>query len=676
MTSFRERNNIASKKSYEKALENKYALEYEYEIIRQHRLLPNTEVWHWSNIPEDYLYEAGYITDYNKHRLERLISKKEFTPGINRLKDFGVDGLARVKQDDGSYIFSALQAKYYISRNVTASDIGSFLVVQMSLNIKDNRSKGYLYTASKLQHDLNGFIMNPSFPIQHVLHSWTHPDKRQITDTIQKIKECNLPLRPYQVESINNLKNKEGINALHIPCRMGKTLIAGHILKHKKPSIIIAIAPLKISVKNLQDRLECFIPDYKKLIVDSDIEGTTDESIIINFLKDNTNIIIYTTYKSFINILYNIFIIEDNQDIINSTFILADEIHNASDVECNIINKFHNGLVMSATYPDNLNIDINEKIYVPFSLGINEGYLVDYSIWLPQFTYIDNHASIDIDIPSNFSEYSSDLTAKALYLAVVMLKTGSRRCIAYMSNIEECDTFNKILASVFEEYHGLDIWVNKIDSTIEHIDREKILNNFQNENDNVYHIITSVRILDEAIDVPRCDSIFIGNVSENGSSIRFMQRCMRSSTIDPRNPNKHNNIILWTDEWDKCIDILELLRESDPEYNKKIKITSTIYNKQGSKENNIQILSEIDKFNKWDTIRCINSWEKRRLEWIEFRNNNNKNPSQMSNDKYERQLAKWQGTQRNNYKNNEKYMTLERIRLLEEETPGWVWKNI
>lgn len=165
-------------------------------MVKKHRLLPNTEVWHWSNIPEDYLYEAGYITDYNKHRLERLISKKEFISGINRLKDFGVDGLARVKQDDGSYIFNALQAKYYLSRNVTTSDIGSFLVTQIALNIKDNRSKGYLYTSSKLQHDLNGFIMNPSFPIQHVLHSWTHPDKRQITDTIQKIKECEFPPSP------------------------------------------------------------------------------------------------------------------------------------------------------------------------------------------------------------------------------------------------------------------------------------------------------------------------------------------------------------------------------------------------------------------------------------------------------------------------------------------------
>jgi hypothetical protein len=59
MSSLRERNNIASKKSYEKALENKYAIEYEHEMVKQHRLIPNSEVWHWSNIPEDYLYDAG-----------------------------------------------------------------------------------------------------------------------------------------------------------------------------------------------------------------------------------------------------------------------------------------------------------------------------------------------------------------------------------------------------------------------------------------------------------------------------------------------------------------------------------------------------------------------------------------------------------------------------------------
>ena len=77
MSTFRERNNLASKKSYEKSLEKQYATDYEYETVRKHAETSVTEVCHWSVTPEDWLYEAGYITDYNKYRLERLIAKKK-----------------------------------------------------------------------------------------------------------------------------------------------------------------------------------------------------------------------------------------------------------------------------------------------------------------------------------------------------------------------------------------------------------------------------------------------------------------------------------------------------------------------------------------------------------------------------------------------------------------------
>ena len=162
---------------------------------------------------------------------------------------------------------------------------------------------------------------------------------------------------------------------------MGKTLIAGHILKHKNPPLIIVIAPLKISVKNLQDRLDCFLSGYKKLLIDSDTEGTTDETIITKFLKDDGIKVLYSTYTSFINIIGNIFNSDNNEYILDNTFILVDEVHNVGDEECGLISQFNQGLVMSATYPDNLSLDINETFYVPFSLGILRGYYCKNTIF-------------------------------------------------------------------------------------------------------------------------------------------------------------------------------------------------------------------------------------------------------------------------------------------------------
>ena len=172
MTDLRKRNNMASKICYEKKIEKEHADAYEYEIVRQHSLLPDTIAWHWSNVPEECLYEAGYITDFNKVRLERLMNKKEKKEG-NRLKDYGLDGVAKTGN-----VYSGLQAKLYRDKSVCASDIGSFLAVQMSLILYNPLSKGYLYTTYKLQLDLQEFVLNPSYPIRHVLHKWEYPDGR------------------------------------------------------------------------------------------------------------------------------------------------------------------------------------------------------------------------------------------------------------------------------------------------------------------------------------------------------------------------------------------------------------------------------------------------------------------------------------------------------------------
>ena len=43
------------------------------------------ESYLWQNVPEQTLYDAGLITDYNEHRLKRKTTK------INPLRDVGID---------------------------------------------------------------------------------------------------------------------------------------------------------------------------------------------------------------------------------------------------------------------------------------------------------------------------------------------------------------------------------------------------------------------------------------------------------------------------------------------------------------------------------------------------------------------------------------------------------
>lgn len=541
-------------------------LAYEHAVVRRHSYLFGHTTRHWLDVPENWLFESGYINNFSEERQKRLMYKKK--PSTNRARDFGFDGMSRLSINEDEHIYFGIQAKYYAPpKLVRCEDIGTFMAMQLNLTTRNNKSKGYLYTFGRLQPDLRCNVANPAYPIQHIRFPWTQSDK--------EIKEVEFKLRPYQIEAINFLKNKVGINGLNIPCRMGKTVIASHIIKDIDSKIIIAIAPLKVSVENLHERLSS---NRKALLVDSDYYGTTDIENIKNFLENKEDKkIIYTTYKSAIDIISK-FSFE------NDTFILVDEVHNATDDICEFIGKFSRGLVLSATLPEDLNIELNEVYKMSFADAISGGYVVDYNLWLPYLIRkADGTTTPDVEIPIEFGHYEAELTAKVFYLTTVMLKTGSRRCIVYLNRQEDCDTFNVICKDVFDKYHGLDIWVDKIDANVTSTKRKDILKTFQEGNMSKIKLISSVRILDEAIDIPLCDSVFITNVGEKSSDIRMMQRSQRCSTKVDEYPGKINNIFLWASGWEKCIASLELLREADPKFFKKVRIADANYDKSGEK---------------------------------------------------------------------------------------------
>ena len=49
------------------------ALQYEYQVVDEHTKKFNQITWHNYVIPEDVYHESGYINDFNRIRLERII---------------------------------------------------------------------------------------------------------------------------------------------------------------------------------------------------------------------------------------------------------------------------------------------------------------------------------------------------------------------------------------------------------------------------------------------------------------------------------------------------------------------------------------------------------------------------------------------------------------------------
>jgi len=394
-----------------------------------------------------------------------------------------------------------------------------------------------------------------------------------------KNNETQLELRPYQKEAIKVILGP-GRKVLDITCGLGKTLIAGHILKESNYEKIICIAPLRISIEQLMERITPFLPKYKHILVDS--EGTTDENIIKKFIIENKNFVIYSTYKSFINILNNI--------LIGNEYLIVDEVHNALNM-IEIFNKYFNILFMSATIPEEFYESMKEiKTIYKYNMmdGIKNGYICEYEIYLP---YIENN------IESNY-----DWNIKCNFLINGLLKTGSKRCIVYLKNCNECDIFINIIKN-----NNLNIYCEKIDTNVNVKERTKILQDFQSNLNYDLYMIASVRILDESIDIPKCDSEFITYVGDKNSDIRTVQRLQRGGRLDDENPLKKNNLFIWTEDWSKAIDALVLIKDTDIEFHKKIKIINykNIVINHDHDYNKSKIEEKTNEFRKYLEIKCL-----------------------------------------------------------------------
>ena len=363
---------------------------------------------------------------------------------INPFRDIGFDGMAR-KYDEktGKYTYFGIQSKHHKS-SIGMGKIGTFYIKQRSLFRKDKSSIGYLYHISKLsitlRHELKdakaceGFvIINHNIEDEFEYSSITAEDEYSTT-----ISEIDYILLPHQDENLNDLKSLKGKVLYNAICGSGKTVVCGHLLRHLLPKTIIVLAPLRITVENLYTRFPPFLEDYEILIVDSDNVGTTDENKIRNFLNNDKNKVIFTTFKSAKDILSDI--LEYPRDY---QYIIIDECHNVTPKKVKLIefiNRFENGLGLTATPYNNIDqvINFDGRVTYSFTEGIEQGVICDYQIWLPLITDEE-------DLPIEVKDLPEDLTKKSLFLSNSMLQTGSRKCIVYCANIQECNDFANIL---------------------------------------------------------------------------------------------------------------------------------------------------------------------------------------------------------------------------------------
>lgn len=601
--------------------------EYEKSMILKHQKEFNHITYHWNNVPEDILFESGFIQDYHQHRMKYKNNYLETGTYHNLYEELGLDGIAQER--DGLY--HGIQCKLYDAK-VSANDLGSFYhVLFMRMKRINPLSKGYLYHSSELQKSIKDDFLKEGSII-----SCKVPFIQE-----NKEKEETIQLRYYQKDALKALSEDWGCNtgSMVSPCGTGKTVIFNqHIVDMDYKNVFILSLYKIHALQNLNVSKEYHKNNYEYLLVDSDTakSGATRDIEIIKE-KLNKKCIFSITYQSAEDLLSQFFEEEDCDDEdmedgtneveeckklvpkfdLSNSLVIVDEAHNLIHREklIKILNAFPKTLLVTATPSDKMDEIIGSKLIYEykFEKAIEDKYICDYQIYLP---YIENKVD---EIPEELKNIDNDLCKKVLFFVNGLLKSGSRRSIIYLQSKKECVLFENVFKEVMDKYHYRKYMIYNINCDVDYETRNKILNDFSKKsNDDGIKIITSINILNECVDIPKCDSVFIANMSEKANYIKTIQRIFRANRIDVTNPNKIANCFIWSEDMDGIMESLQILKSNDIQFSNKIKVMNGNYEKNGDikmKEKiikaNMEIMNYVDV--KCMTFTELNEFKKKLL---------------------------------------------------------------
>jgi hypothetical protein len=284
-----------------------------------------------------------------------------------------------------------------------------------------------------------------------------------------------------------------------------------------------------------------------------------------------------------------------------------------------------------------------EIVYkMDFSKAIENNYICDYKIWLPSI-HEDN---IDLNEELTIYEINDVIKSKCNFLYSCLLNNGSKKIIIYSIDTKEIKKIKEAI-NILNDFYCLEYDIQQITSEDSERKRTKILKNFS-ENEKI-QLLFSVRILDECIDIQKCDSIYITYPTQ--SKIRTIQRICRCLRIDKNNKFKIGNIYIWCSEYDSILETLSGIKEYDMFFKDKIKINETNFNGKRKKDNIDIDLKVIEKFMLGIKEFKLISWDEKLEKVKKYIDENNKRPSLYDIDKNIKSLAIWIHNREQFYKN-------------------------
>jgi superfamily II DNA or RNA helicase len=651
------------------------------------------------------------------HRKERLRN--------GGFRDYGLDGLAITK----SGAFIGIQAKAYgPNSTITMSILGTFAFAINSMRDVNLESSGILVHTpdARFVERLAIFLERGSGNISRKALPFTGEIVR--CESNSTCEEPSIVLRPYQVRAVDDITNCKDKVALYVsPCGTGKTLVIGTVLSRTRPNVVIVASPLQVSAEQNANRLSMFLPRYYVVRAWSEAGLTTLEDIHRELDKSGDFFFISTTFKTLpvvaealknnvsgytlvIDEAHNldddrfddescdeiIMEIDTDEDmsVENSDECMSDE--NTEDSQSvgsedsgqgvwDAVRSANRVILMTAT-PSEFMLEKNSDIVLAhkysFGEAISDGAICDYKLYIPEISKRNTESTIEFD-----GQYETSIAAKASFLVSGMLESGSHRCIVYCGSREECCEFQEALRQTCDTYYGVGCVSSSITCDTPVRNRDEILRSFRKDpcfetamigeiehRKPVLRVITSIRILDEAIDIPECDSVFITkcNGRESGplAPARAVQRICRATRIFPGKTQA--SVFVWTldaGEDSGLVRVFSLLRENDVKFASNIVGISRNYDRKSLPEAKLVTRKTVANFNDTFLVRAVTlceAWNKKLENLIEFVAANDRLPMTK-----EKPLGKWIHKQSQNYKKGK--ISQERIVEL-EFIDGWIWE--
>lgn len=481
-------------------------------------------IWLWNEIPIDILQKLN------------IISPTQIT-----CDDIGCDILAETNDN----IYHYIQCKNYstigIDNTINICDLSGFY----NFMAENKLSNGIVYYSGYLSSQ----IIKRSKAIKYVNLPYN------------TCKSITLTPYSYQIDAITKL-SYPGRNILTMPCGTGKTYVS-YLLSISYKNIIV-LSPLISTAEQLYAFYKQYYQNSETCNIS--IFNCKNKSVnkIINLQKQN---IIISTYDS-VNLIY------DNVSLLTNKIIVIDEYHNLSNN--NLINtndpiykilNFNDStyLFMSATPHKQMTMYTNifgtNEYKLSWEDAISKKYICDYKFYYPNPEMIKTKIT-ELKQSSVISQIEINkciLLNKAYYLLECIKEFNVKKIIVFLKSIAESIEFSKIL-NILNLFFDNRLLVNEINCNTSKVERTKILARFKNKNETV-NILCNVHILDEGIDIPECDSVYLTHPNYN--PINFIQRISRCNRIKPKDSGIANiaNIFIWAKDENKVAKVDRLISE-------------------------------------------------------------------------------------------------------------------